>query len=88
VISIGGILGVDAQTTINLVGGAILAILGWFARTLWDAVKELQTDLHQLEVDLPTTYVTKDDFKEVMARIEDMFERIYDKLDEKQDKSK
>jgi hypothetical protein len=77
----------DMQTIINLGGGAILAILGWFARTLWDAIRELQKDLHELEVDLPKSYVSKDDFQKTMKHIEDMFQRIYDKLDAKADKT-
>ena len=76
----------DTQTAINLVGAAALATVGWLARELWGAVKTLQKDLHELEVDLPKSYVTKDDFQMTMNRIEDMFQRIYDKLDGKVDK--
>lgn len=76
----------EAQTTINLVGGAILAVLGWFARSIWEAMQELRKDLHHLEVHIPKNYVSKDDFKNTMKHIEDMFQRIYDKIDEKMDK--
>lgn len=74
------------QSTINMVFGAILAVAGWFARQLWEAVQSLKQDLHELEVDLPKTYVMKDDLDKRMAHIEDMFQRIYDKLDGKADK--
>ncbi len=76
----------DAQTLINLGLGAVLAALGWFARQVWDAVKALQKDVQAIEVDLPKTYVTKVDFSDTMRRIETMFQRISDKLDEKADK--
>ena len=74
------------QTTINLALGAALAVAGWFARILWEAVQSLKADIHQIEVDLPIQYVRKDDMDKRMEHIEDMFERIYDKLDGKADK--
>lgn len=76
----------DAQTLINVGLAAILAAVGWFARQLWEAVQRLQRDLHEVEVSLPTSYVSKNDFNTTMKHIEDMFQRIYDKLDEKADK--
>jgi hypothetical protein len=76
----------DAQNLINTAIGVILAVGGWFARELWGAVKELRSDIHQIEIDLPKNYVAKDDLDKRMAHIEDMFQRIYDKLDGKADK--
>jgi hypothetical protein len=70
----------------NFVGGSAIAVGGWFAREVWGAVKELNRDLHVLEVDLPKTYVSKFDMDKRMDHIETMFQRIYDKLDGKADK--
>jgi len=74
------------QPVINLALGTIIAAIGWFARQVWDSVQDLKKDLKQIEVDLPTHYVRKDDLAEAMKRIERMFERIFEKLDEKADK--
>ena len=74
------------QSIINLALGAALAAAGWFARILWEAVQSLKADIHQIEVDLPLHYVRKDDMDKRMDHIEDMFKRIYDKLDAKADK--
>ena len=74
------------QGTINLALSAILGVVGWFARQLWEAVKSLKDDLHRIEADLPKSYVLKDDMDKRMDHIETMFQRIYDKLDGKQDK--
>lgn len=79
-------LNMDTQAIFNLIGGAAIAVGGWFARELWGAVKELRADLHKLEVELPRGYVLKDDLDKRMEHIEDMFQRIYDKLDHKADK--
>jgi len=76
----------EPQTLINIGFGVLLSVVGWLARELWGAVKELRRDLHDLETDLPTNYVMKVDLDKRMQHIEDMFQRIYDKLDEKADK--
>ena len=76
----------DIQHIIDLILGVGLAVMGWFARELWSAVKELKSDLSKLREDLPTTYVTKDDYREDMREIKSMLNKIFDKLDGKQDK--
>jgi hypothetical protein len=77
----------DPQSLINVGGGVILAGIGWWARVIWESVQRLKDDLHSIEVDLPKSYVTKDDFNITMKHIETMVQRIYDKLDGKADKS-
>jgi hypothetical protein len=77
----------DHQSLINIGGGLILAGIGWWARVIWDSVQKLKEDLHEIEVDLPKSYVSKSDLDKRMQHIEDMFQRIYDKLDGKADKS-
>jgi hypothetical protein len=76
----------ETQTIINVGLGIILTIVGWFARQIWENVQRLQRDLHEIEVDLPTHYVQKSDYTETMKRIEIMFERIFDKLEQKADR--
>lgn len=74
------------QDLINTGAGFALAAMGWFGRQLWEAVKELRVDLHRIEADLPKTYVMRTDLDKRMEHIENMFQRIYDKLDGKADK--
>ena len=74
------------QTIINLIMGTALAVIGWFARQLWDAVQTLKEDMKEIEVDLPTHYVRKEEFESKFDKIESMLERIFDKLDAKVDK--
>jgi hypothetical protein len=76
----------DHQTLVNIGGGLILAGIGWWARVIWDSVQRLKEDLHEIEVDLPKSYVSKSDLDKRMEHIESMFQRIYDKLDGKADK--
>lgn len=74
------------QGIINIIIGLVLSVLGWFARQLWDAVQTLKNDMKELEVDLPTYYLRKDEFESKLDKIEAMLERIFDKLDHKADK--
>jgi len=39
----------EAQNLINIVGGTVLSVLGWFARQLWDAVQDLKRDVLEAE---------------------------------------
>jgi len=76
----------DMQNLLNIFSVAAVAAGGWFAREMWGAVKELRQDLHEIEIDLPKSYVSKLDMDKRMDHIETMFQRIYDKLDGKADK--
>jgi hypothetical protein len=71
----------DTQTLINLVLGAFLALVGWLARQLWEAVERLKTDLHDLEVELPSHYVKREEFSESLKEIKDLCRQIFDKVD-------
>lgn len=74
------------QGIINIIIGLVLSVLGWFARQLWDAVQTLKDDMKDLEVELPTHYLRKDEFESRLDKIEAMLERIFDRLEHKADK--
>lgn len=76
----------DTQLIINLATGSLLAVLGWLARQLWDAVKELRDDIHKIETDLPSLYMRKDEFREGMKEIKDLFTEVFRKIDDLKDR--
>jgi hypothetical protein len=76
----------ETQNLINIIGGTVLSVLGWFARQLWDAVQDLKRDVKSIEVDLPTFYVRKEDLESRLDRLELVLNRIFEKLDHKADK--
>jgi hypothetical protein len=76
----------DTQQVLNIGLSVAMAVIGWFARELWSAVKELKADLSKLREDLPRTYVGRDDYRQDMNEIKTMLGKIFDKLDLKQDK--
>ena len=74
------------QSFLNYIFGGVIALLGWFGRTLWDAVQKLKEDLKDIEVDLPSTYVKKTELDNRLQKIETMLDKIFDKLESKVDK--
>jgi len=83
----------DWQNIINLGGGAALAVVGWFARQLWDSVKELKADIGDLRLHMSETYVKKSEMETLKSemdkrfdRVEQMIVKLYDKIDGKVDK--
>jgi S-adenosylmethionine:tRNA-ribosyltransferase-isomerase (queuine synthetase) len=83
----------DWQNLINIAGGAALATIGWFARQLWDSVKELKADIADLRLHVSETYVKKSEMETLEAqmdkrfdRVEQMIVKLYDKIDQKVDK--
>ena len=88
---------VDWPMIVNLGWGAMLACVGWFVRLIWNATQALKNDLHDLQVHLPTKYVTKPELQAIlkemkqehrqdMQEIKDICYKIFDKLDNKADK--
>jgi hypothetical protein len=76
----------ESQYLINVGLGISSAVFGWLARELWTAVKDLKEDLSDLSVELPKTYVTRDDYRSDLKEIKDMLGKIFDRLDNKADK--
>jgi hypothetical protein len=75
------------QSFINIAAAAFVAVIGWFARVLFDSVNKLQQQIHELEVTLPSSYVRKDEFFDAVRLINEKLDRIYDKLESKVDKA-
>lgn len=71
----------DTQTIINVALGSLLALVGWLARQLWDAVERLRVDIHELEVELPSRYVRREEFSDGIKEIKDLCRQIFDKVD-------
>lgn len=83
----------DWQNLINIGAGAGLGVIGWFARQLWDSVKELKSDIADLRLHVSDAYVKKSEIETLEAqmekrfdRLEQMIEKLFDKVDQKADK--
>jgi cell division protein FtsB len=83
----------DWQTIINILAGALLGVGGWFARQLWDSVKELKNDISGIRLHMSENYVKKSEVENFRAdmdkrfdRIELLLDKLFEKLDGKVDK--
>lgn len=76
----------DMNLIINIILGVALSVGGWFVRQMWDAVQNLKSDIQRIEVELPTSYVRKSDLDARLDKIDDMLEKLFDKLNTKADK--
>ena len=76
----------ENQHLINALLASGFTVLGWFARELWAAVKELKADLAKLREDLPRDYVIRSDYREDIRDIKAMLAKIFEKLEAKADK--
>jgi hypothetical protein len=88
---------VDPQTLINTFLGVALSAIGWFARTLWDAVNKLKDDLQEiqvrskddlrsLEVKVSADYVRYDRLQDALKPLMDALDDIRNTLSTKADK--
>lgn len=70
---------VEHQDVINWLFIGFGAAIGWVLKVIWDAITRLKDDMKQIERDLPSVYVRKDDFRQAVADIkEDMKEMRHD----------
>ena len=73
----------------NIVDTVLLIIsgsIGWFAKELWNVLKELKEDLSSLKEDLPRSYVLREDYKQDIKDLKEIMGKIFDKLDNKLDR--
>jgi hypothetical protein len=85
------------QYVMNWLFAAVGATTGWLVKVLWDAVGDLKRDLGNLERNLPSVYVRRDDFRDAtrelkddmrtgFAKIEATLNVLFKRLDSKEDK--
>jgi hypothetical protein len=83
----------DWQIIINIAAGGLLTIGGWFARQLWDSVKELRKEMSDMRLHVSDQYVKKSEVEGFRAdmdkrfdRIEMLLDKLYERIDGKADK--
>ena len=72
----------ESQQLFNIALGLAAFFGGWVLNNITKAIERLDNDVRQL----PTSYVSKDDYRRDIDEIKDMLGKIFDKLDTKQDK--
>ena len=72
----------ETQQLFNIALGLAAFLGGWVLNNITKAIERLDNDVRHL----PTSYVSKDDYRRDIDEIKDMLGKIFDKLDTKQDK--
>ena len=72
----------ESQQLFNIALGLAAFFGGWVLNNITKAIERLDNDVRQL----PTSYVSKDDYRRDIDEIKDMLGKIIDKLDTKLDK--
>ncbi len=75
-----------SQDLYNIIVGVCGAAVGWMLKVVWESVRALQTDMKEIEKELRTKYVTKDDYRVDIQELKDMVRAIFDRLERKADK--
>lgn len=74
------------QNLYNIAVAVAGAAIGWIVKVIWDAVRSLEADIRDMEREIHTNYVSKDDYRQDILELKDMVKQIFDKLDRKADK--
>jgi uncharacterized protein YoxC len=77
---------VESQDIFNAAITLSGAFGGWILKTIWDAIKDLKTEVRELNREVNQDFVRREDFKDSILEIKDMLNKIFDKLDNKADK--
>jgi len=83
---IGGYFLMDSQDLFNAAITLSGAFGGWILKTIWDAIKDLKTEVKELNREVNQDFVRREDFKDSIGEIKEMLNKIFDKLDNKADK--
>lgn len=76
----------DSQDLFNAAITLSGAFGGWILKTIWDAINDLKTEVKELNREVNQDFVRREDFKDSVADIKEMLNKIFDKLDNKADK--
>ena len=76
----------DSQDLFNAAITLSGAFGGWILKTIWDAIKDLKSEIKELNREVNQDFVRREDFKDAIGEIKEMLNKIFDKLDNKADK--
>jgi len=72
----------ETQILFNVIVGVAGMFGGWILNNISRSIEKLDSDVRQM----PLTYVTRADYRADIEDIKGMLGKIFDKLDEKEDK--
>jgi len=71
------------QDLYNILVGVCGAAIGWLLKVIWESVRALQADMREIEKELRTKFVGKDDYRADVQELKDMVRAIFERLERK-----
>ena len=75
-----------SQDMINLGITCSGAIIGWVLKRLWEALRDLKDDIRQIENEMHTQYIRRDEVQKNFDEIKSILREIFADLKNKADK--
>jgi hypothetical protein len=71
----------DSQAVFDWIIGIGGAIIGWMLKIIWEAIRDLKTEVKDIEHQMHDDFVRRDDFKESIRDIKNDMRVGFDKVD-------
>ena len=71
----------DSQAVFDWMVGIGGAIVGWALKMIWEAIKEIRTDIRDLDSQMHNDFVRRDDFKDAVHEIKTDMKAGFNKVD-------
>lgn len=69
------------QTVFNITVALCGGLGGWVLKVIWDAIKELQGDVRNVDKRMHEDFVRRDDFKDAVRELKEDMRVGFDKVD-------
>ena len=76
----------ESQQVFNMVITASGALGGWMLKVIWDAITDLKKDVKDLNQEIHSDFLRKDDYRNDISDIKGKLGKIFDKLENPVDK--
>ena len=70
------------QALFNWLVGLCGAIGGWVLKVIWEAIKDLKSDVKLVDCHLNENFVRRDDFKDAVREMKDDMKEGFNKVDQ------
>lgn len=71
----------DQQSLFDWVLGIGGLLVGWMLKLIWDAIREVKTEIRELDAKVHQDFVRRDDFKDAISEMKTDMRNGFSKLD-------
>lgn len=71
----------DSQAIFDWIVGLGGIIVGWALKMIWEAIRDVRMEIRELDNQMHSDFVRRDDFKEAVREIKDDMKEGFNKVD-------